>query len=315
MDGPQTELVRRRGQRLLHGVALATACALFPLILVGAGVTSQGAGMAYPDWPTSGGHLVNPPHWWQQNDTRWEHGHRLIGWAVGMLSILLAALSWRKGGATRIVAVGTLGAISLQGILGGLRVTEVSHTLAVVHGIWGQICFCLAAVCVLLTSPGWANWRSTSGTRRGIALKRLALAGCTCLFLQLGLGAVLRHFGGDHALIAHVCGAVVVTLLVGWLGGWVMSEHAGEPVLMFLGLAVFLLLLAQLALGGMALPVTILWFAKYTSFQWMIPSAHVGVGALLLACCVLLAVAVSRLVQSSPSQKESMVVAPLVSSP
>ena len=60
-------------------VAVALAVALLPLIVVGAGVTSKDAGMAYPDWPTSGGHLVNPPGWWQGEKTLWEHGHRLLG--------------------------------------------------------------------------------------------------------------------------------------------------------------------------------------------------------------------------------------------
>ena len=46
-------------------LAIAVACAVFPLIFVGAGVTSKDAGMAYADWPTSAGHLVNPPAWWQ----------------------------------------------------------------------------------------------------------------------------------------------------------------------------------------------------------------------------------------------------------
>ncbi len=73
-DIPEARSAHNRGDRLLHGIALATACAVFPLILVGAGVTSKDAGMAYPDWPTSGGHLVNPTAWWQQSDTRWEHG-------------------------------------------------------------------------------------------------------------------------------------------------------------------------------------------------------------------------------------------------
>ncbi|MCH7924524.1 MAG: hypothetical protein IIC51_03210 [Planctomycetes bacterium] len=68
-----------RSPRALSVAAILTACAILPLVFVGAGVTSTDSGMAYKDWPTSAGHLVNPPSWWQADDTRWEHGHRLLG--------------------------------------------------------------------------------------------------------------------------------------------------------------------------------------------------------------------------------------------
>ena len=59
-------------------MAVVTTCVALLPIGIGAIVTTTGAGMAFSDWPTSDGHLLNPPHWWQQSDTRWEHGHRLL---------------------------------------------------------------------------------------------------------------------------------------------------------------------------------------------------------------------------------------------
>jgi len=137
-----------------HVVALILAVALLPLIAVGASVTSKGAGMAFPDRPTSNGALVNPPGWWQGEKRLWEHGHRLLGWTVGMLAIVSAASSWRRGTTLRALACATLLAIVIQGVLGGLRVRAVSTPLAIVHGIWGQVCFCLAGVVALRTSSG-----------------------------------------------------------------------------------------------------------------------------------------------------------------
>ena len=120
----------------MHSVAVLTALAVFPLIFAGAGVTSQDAGMAYPDWPTSGGHLLNPPNWWHSIGTRWEHGHRLLGWAVGLLAIVLAVFSWKRGRAIRYVGLGTLLAITVQGVLGGLRLFLGLCAGAVVFGVW-----------------------------------------------------------------------------------------------------------------------------------------------------------------------------------
>ena len=122
-----------RSPRALSVAALLTACAILPLVFVGAGVTSTDSGMAYEDWPTSAGHLVNPPSWWQSDNTRWEHGHRLLGWTVGMLAIVVAVLSWPSGGIVRLGGVCLLAAIIIQGVLGGLRVQEVSTPLSTRH--------------------------------------------------------------------------------------------------------------------------------------------------------------------------------------
>lgn len=296
-----------RGGRLLFGVAVATACAVFPLIIVGAGVTSQDAGMAYPDWPTSGGHLVNPPQWWQQADTRWEHGHRLIGWTVGMLSILLVTLSWRRGGVMRLAAIATLIAISLQGVMGGIRVIEVSREWAMAHGIWGQLCFCLAAVCALMASSGWNDRRRSIEVSRGPGIRRLGIAACLVVFLQLGFGAALRHFGGNYALVAHLLWAMVVLFLLGWLAMWVMAECADRAGLTRLGRVLGGLLLAQLLLGALAFVVTVMEVPASAFVIWAVPSAHVAVGALLLACCVLLTFALSRSPGESLARDEAVV--------
>ncbi len=44
----------------LHWYAVATACATFLLIIAGALVTSQDAGLSVPDWPLSYGKLMPP---------------------------------------------------------------------------------------------------------------------------------------------------------------------------------------------------------------------------------------------------------------
>ena len=142
--------------RSLHFLAILTACALFPLIFVGAGVTSKDAGMAYPDGFTSDGYfLQNPPGWWESDDTRWEHGHRLVGRTVGILAIVLAISCWRIGGWVRALGAANLLAIVTQGVLGAFRVNEVSTTLAMIHGVFGQLCFCLACAVALVTGRTW----------------------------------------------------------------------------------------------------------------------------------------------------------------
>lgn len=281
-----------RHPRWLHRTAVALAIGVFPLIVVGSGVTSQNAGMAFPDWPTSNGHLVNPPNWWNGTATRWEHGHRLIGWCVGMLAIAATTMAWGRGGAVRGMALGTLGAICVQGLLGGLRVTQVSTALAAVHGVWGQLCFCMAALLAAITSRTWHTRSDREKPATSRLVFRLSLAAVAAVFLQLALGAVLRHFGGTHALISHVVWALVVSVLVAWFAILVMGLRGIPSVMTKAAFALLGLLIIQVVLGAFAYSMTAVDAFASISWSWIAPSAHVAVGALVFACTAVLAVAV-----------------------
>ena len=293
----------RRGP---HIVAVLVAVALFPLVFVGAGVTSKEVGLAYPDWPTSSGHLINPPHWWQIEATRWEHGHRLLGWVVGMLATALAVLSWPRGGVVRVLSLVTLGAIGIQGVLGGLRVIEMSTTWAMVHGIWAHGCFCLACSAALVTSSSWHSNRGRYDLSGGETLfRRLCLAGSAAIFLQLVLGAAQRHLASNGALIAHLLWAVAVTLLVGWIVIWVVGQHPGRDLMETLSWLLGGLMVVQLMLGGVAWVVTVAGGVRSPLLIWLIPSAHVAVGALLLGSCVLLTLCAYRMFHVAPLPLEA----------
>ena len=111
--------------RALHVFAVLMACAVFPLIIVGAGVTSKEVGMAFPDGFTANGHFwTNPPGWFAAEDTRWEHGHRLLGRTVGILAIIVAIGCWRRGGAVRVVGAGTLLAALATSRRGGVSASS-----------------------------------------------------------------------------------------------------------------------------------------------------------------------------------------------
>lgn len=287
--------------------ALATllAVAVFPLIIVGAGVTSKDAGMAFPDWPTSNAHLINPPGWTENDATLWEHGHRLIGWVVGMIAIASATISWRCGGARRNLAIATLLAISVQGVLGGMRVREISTTLAMVHGIWGQACFCLACVTALVCSRTWVNRQDRLTIPSGPLLFRISLATTAALLLQLTLGAALRHFPGNTLLLVHLLWAVASSLLVGWLVLWVIGNHPRRDLIEMLGWSLGLLMVIQLMVGGVALIVTYMAIGPRGALYWVVPSIHVAVGALVLASSLLLTLSVHRMYKTDSAVASS----------
>ena len=274
-----------RSPRALSVVALLTACAILPLVFVGAGVTSTDSGMAYKDWPTSAGHLVNPPSWWQSDNTRWEHGHRLLGWTVGMLAIVVAVLSWSSGGIVRLGGVCLLVAIIIQGVLGGLRVQEVSTPLAMVHGIWGQLCFCLACTIALVMSKKWHATEERHSFPAAGFLQRLCLFGCIGVFIQLIFGAAVRHLDSTPALVGHLLWAVFISLIVGWIAMWVVGQFGADHLLGLFGRMVAILLIIQLLVGGLTFVATRLMQGP-SLLATFAPTAHVALGALLLACIV-----------------------------
>ncbi len=75
----------------VHRFAVFTAVCTFGLLVAGALVTSNDAGLSVPDWPLSYGSLTPP----MVGGIFYEHGHRMIASFVGMLSIVLAVWLWR----------------------------------------------------------------------------------------------------------------------------------------------------------------------------------------------------------------------------
>lgn len=270
--------------------------AVLSLIVVGAGVTSKDAGMAYPTGFFADGALWNPPGWWQADDTRWEHGHRLIGRFAGILAILLAMACWPAGGVIRRLGICNLLAITAQGLLGIFRVNEISTGLAMMHGITGQMCLGLACCLPLVTGRTWLSVGEPRKIQAAVLLQRLCLVTTLAIFVQLVLGAGQRHFSMSVVLVAHVFWAVVVSLLVGWVAMWVMGQSSGRHFFRRIGLSLFFLLFLQLMLGGGAFVVTVLQGKAASSWlQWAVPSAHVAVGSVMMGLMVVLTVSTYRM--------------------
>jgi cytochrome c oxidase assembly protein subunit 15 len=286
--------------RWLRRAALATAILVFPLIFVGAGVTSRDAGMAFPDAPLSNGALLNPDggDWIHDPQKLWEHGHRLIGWTVGMSAIVSAVLALRGSRrAARILSPLVLLAIIAQGVMGWKRVWYVSTVWAMLHGVFGQICFCLACVAALVATDAWARVRPmTSAVPSATVLRRLCLFTTVAVFVQLVMGAALRHFGGGHALVAHVLWAIVVVSVAGLVSMWVVGQFPGLRLVAFPGKMLGTLTALQLILGGASWLVTLGPVAADSVWAWLVPTAHVAIGALVLVSSLLLTIAVYRVV-------------------
>ena len=139
----------------VHYLAVVNAVATLLLLFVGGLVTSKGAGLAVPDWPTTFG--ANPflyPWSKMAGDIFYEHSHRLLASAVGLLTILLAFVLWLREPRRwlRRLGIAALALVIIQGVLGGLRVVLLEQTLAIIHACFAQGFFALAVSLVLFTA-------------------------------------------------------------------------------------------------------------------------------------------------------------------
>lgn len=152
-------LHRSRYRRWLHLYAIFFVLMTGALLVLGGTVTSKGVGLAVPDWPTTFEYnmFLFPPSMWT-GGVFWEHTHRLMGALVGVMTIIMAAWLWlsqKHRPWLRWFGVATLGMVIAQGVMGGLRVTELSFILAIFHGVTAQLFLCMTVLIAAATSKWW----------------------------------------------------------------------------------------------------------------------------------------------------------------
>ena len=280
-----------------HRFAALVAFATFLLIVAGALVTSNDAGLSVPDWPTSFHHWPVTYSYFtvpMVGGVMWEHGHRILAQIIGILTIILAVWTERVDHRPwmRKLAWAALALVVIQGVLGGITVLNyLPPSISAAHATLGQIFFCLVVAVWLLTGRTWVQEPRGKLPAKRPSLPVLSMLAVGCVLLQLILGAAFRHHG--IKLLPHIIGAAVVTFVVLWTVVRVLSEYSQVEQLRRPALMLLTLLMVQLALGFGAWLTRVEWGRDAP--QPLAPMvattvAHVAVGALLLATTVVLAI-------------------------
>jgi len=287
--------------RRRHRFTVLTVLSTLVLMGWGAFVTSIEAGLAVPDWPSSYDSYdpFNPwPGWWRVTPLLAEHGHRLLGMLVGLLTTVLAVWTWFAESRRwlRWLAVGALALVSFQGLLGGLRVVWLSLDLAVVHAATAQLFLGLIVALAVFTSKPWLAEDAAADRPRDNRLWRLSLAVPAAVWLQIILGALLRHPGtGIHPVLVglHIGGAVLVAAVVAAFLLRVWKEHRDTRLLYRGSWVLAGLVDVQLILGLTAWFVTLddAGMLQPSNVQVVVNTSHAVIGALLMTGSVLAALA------------------------
>jgi cytochrome c oxidase assembly protein subunit 15 len=279
-----------------HRLSVLLVFCTLVLIFVGGLVTSTGSGLSVPDWPLSYG-MVMPP---MVGGVFYEHGHRMVASAIGFLTLVLAVWTARAESRTglRRLAWAALAAVIAQGVLGGLTVIYLLPTpISVTHACLAQVFFCMTIALAYTTSR---EWLAGAPVREDLAGVRAAATLATAIvFLQLLIGAVMRHIGAGLAVpdfprmfgrwvppldqldqvpvfvhLAHRLGAVLVFAVVLRLA---VRAHRSRDVRFILpSRAAIVLVFAQIGLGA----ATVLTGKAVTP-----TTAHVATGAAILGLC------------------------------
>jgi len=285
----------------LHRLAVVTTCvALLLPITAGALVTTLKAGMAFPDWPTSDGQSMFSYPWLQSAGDKFaEHGHRLAGIVIGLLSVVLAVSVWKHEQRfwVRVVGMSVQLVVILQGLLGGLRVLANEDSLALIHGLFAALTFALMASVALVTSRSWIEMPAGSSSENLRRLKPLAIITTLIVCTQFVLGAFLRHLG--MVLYEHLGSAFLV---VAFTVATVQSARATRSAwLQRPAQWLLTLLVLQVALGSAAwimtlgFPWTGYVAVQHSVLQILVRTGHAIVGLLLLMTTVNLVLRVFRL--------------------
>lgn len=295
-----------------HRFAALVAASTAVLIFAGGLVTSTESGLSVPDWPTTYGYsMFTFPLSKMVGGIRYEHTHRLIASSVGFLIIMLAVWLWRAEPRRWVRRLGyiALAAVITQGLLGGLTVIYLlPDPISIAHASLAQIVFSLTMTIAVVTSPGWMKgYASFQPARDDRVLQRIAIATAAAVYVQIIIGATMRHTGAGLAIpdfplafghllpphwdekiavhFAHRVGALIATAGVVATTGHVFYHHRDRAELVRPSILLLVLVATQVTLGAL----TVL-----TRKDVLINSLHVVTGGCVLATTVVLALRAHR---------------------
>ena len=303
----------QRHRPLLHLFAALVAASTAVLIFAGGMVTSTGSGLSVPDWPnTYGWFMFTFPLDKMVGGIFYEHSHRLIASTVGALILVLAIWLWRAEPRPWLRRLGFLAltAVIAQGVLGGITVLwYLPDVVSIAHASLAELVFCATVSIALFTSAGWLDGydRGAGATPDDAMLRRVALVTTSLVYLQIVVGATMRHTDAGLAIpdfplafghlvpphwnpgiaihFTHRVGALIVSASVLATSGHILYHHRRRGELVRPALLLMALVACQITLGAL----TVL-----SQKHHVINSLHVVTGASVLTTSLVLTLRAHR---------------------
>jgi cytochrome c oxidase assembly protein subunit 15 len=288
----------------LHRFALLLACCTLLLVVAGAMVTSKDAGLSVPDWPLSYGRLMPP----MEGNIFYEHGHRMVATAVGMLSIVMAVWLWRSPAPRwlKMTGLAAVGGVIAQGVLGGITVLwMLPPAISSSHACLAELFFSTTVAIALFTSRAWQKGPATVEDRGLLPLRTVAVFLPVFVLFQVALGATARHKAIGS--VYHIANSALVTAAVLYVTLRILLHYARHDALRQSAIGMLVVTLVQVFLGIAAYMSRIATVDAVQPMPVMVTFTvmHVAVGALTMAASVVLAIQVCRNVRRHAPQPQT----------
>jgi cytochrome c oxidase assembly protein subunit 15 len=267
------------------------------LFIAGALVTSKNAALSVPDWPKSFGTWF-PSLRQLAGGAFFEHSHRVIAGGLGVFTLALAILIWRKDNRRWLRWFGVIAVLGVvvQAVLGGEVVRQLlQYWLPVIHAVFAQIVFAAVLGIAVFTSEWWVSERPQLADSGAPSMQTLAIVNAAAIFLQVVLGAGFRH--SEIRVWPHMVGALVVMGTVTWTASALRKRfgtsselsrargllHSIFGIQFLLGFGAYWARLESMKVGA-------------TSTTVILTVVHTVLGALLFAFSILIVLMCFRLV-------------------
>lgn len=188
---------------LEHRLSKLVALMAFLMLIIGGTVNATGSSLAC-EWSVRCHEQLFPT---MKGGVLFEHGHRQFGWILGLLQIALTVSLWRRRPAARRLAVLSLVMVCVQGVLGMVTVAFLlPWYVSTAHLLHGMAYFGVLLYIAYLTRatvgplPEEANQHAARLATLGEG-RRWILIALGFLFVQLTLGALVRHFEATLACL------------------------------------------------------------------------------------------------------------------
>ncbi len=276
---------------------LAVAASTFILIIAGGLVTSTGSALSVPDWPLSYGQFFPP----MIGGIRFEHTHRVIAGTVGILTLILMIffLIKEKRVWVKIWSVLLFLMVIAQALLGAATVKYLlPDPVSVGHACLGQTFFALIVCLALFASKPWLEKQKVAVKRAG-TIQRLFVTTSAFVYLQLVLGAMVRHTEAHHGLYYHFFTAFLIVIHVLFIIPKVTKEKETQKI--FLKPLMFLAVLVSsqvfLGLASYIYKIVMAPAPMPRTAEILFTTAHQSNGALILATTLALTLASFRFLE------------------
>lgn len=279
---------------------LLTTFLTWLLIMLGGVVHVTESSLACPDWPTCHGTFFPE----MVGGVLIEHTHRLLAASVGLLTILMVIFFWKRNRELRNLSLFGLGLVVFQGILGGVTVLLRLPPAVSIGHLGTSMAFLALLVWISAKSiklRSSENRDRSSSTEVSSSLRPWVLIALIVTYLQIVLGAVVRHLGAGLACVdiplcqgslwpagasgllklhmAHRIGAILVACVVLASSGRVLFSKTRNSRIKFLAFTALILVFLQIGFGLLSVALAL---------ELLPVTIHLGLGALLWVNLVLL---------------------------